>query len=457
VGFFYFSNAQFPSLIPLPISIGMIFPNVQLLPISYLYQYHQLCMNKLKLYGKPDSSEMYPIRDFLSRSVVDYDLFDIDDKAALPTDRPVGVDQLGDYPAIEFPDGQFLVNPDLEEVAAHLGWINKPSYDEYDLSIYGAGPAGLSAAVYAASEGLKTVLVEREAIGGQAGTSSLIENYMGFPDGISGAELAERARQQALKFGVEILLLREGINGTFHNNRMFVDLRSGGTLVSKASICATGVEYARLKLEGEERFFHKGVYYGAGASEACFCYGKDIFIVGGGNMAGQAASYFSGFARKVYMVIRRDNLSHTLSDYLVKRIKGIPNVEILYNSNVTALEGDRELDRIKITNKLDNTETWYDTNKLFICIGGDPNTDWAIESNIIRCPSGYLVTGSDLINHEGFKERWQLERLPYHLETSMPGLFAAGDVRFSSVKRVASAVGEGAMAVTQVHQYLAGL
>jgi len=174
-------------------------------------------------------------------------------------------------------------------------------------------------------------------------------------------------------------------------------------------------------------------------------------------MAGQAASYFSGFARKVYMVIRRDSLSHTLSDYLIKRINGIKNVEILYNSQVMELEGDRELRRIKITNSRDNTNTWYDTSKLFICIGGNPNTDWAIESKIIRCPSGYLVTGSDLLNHEGFKESWPHERLPYNLETSRPGVFAAGDLRFNSVKRVASAVGEGAIAVTQVHQYLAGL
>jgi len=212
-------------------------------------------MNKLKLYGKPDSSEMYPLRDFLSRSVVDYDVFDINDKAALPANCPEAVYQLDEFPAIEFPDGQLVIDPSLEEVANKLGWIIKPSYDEYDLSIYGAGPAGLSAAVYAASEGLKTILIEREAIGGQAGTSSLIENYMGFPDGISGAELAERARQQALKFGVEILLLREGIRGSFHDNRIYVELKNGGTMVSKANLCATGVEYARLNLPGEERFF----------------------------------------------------------------------------------------------------------------------------------------------------------------------------------------------------------
>jgi thioredoxin reductase (NADPH) len=414
-------------------------------------------MNKLKLYGDPDSSEMYPIRDFLQRSVVDYDVIDSGDKESLAANRPLDHQQFDNRLAVEFPNGELVFDPTLETLAAHLGWINKPSYEEYDVSIYGAGPAGLSAAVYAASEGLKTILIEREAIGGQAGTSSLIENYMGFPDGISGAELAERARQQALKFGAEILLLQEGIKASFEEKRIVVELRSGEKLASKANICATGVEYARLKLPGEERFFHRGVYYGAGASEACFCYGKDVFIVGGGNMAGQAAVYFSGFARRVYMVIRRGSLSATLSDYLIKRITSIKNIEILYNSQVTELDGDNSLNRIKITNSFEQTDKWYNTNKLFICIGGDPNTDWAIGSKIIRCESGYLVTGSDLMERDAYKTNWQLERLPYHLETSVPGLFAAGDVRFSSVKRVASAVGEGAMAVSQVHQYLATL
>jgi thioredoxin reductase (NADPH) len=414
-------------------------------------------MNKLKLYGSPDSPEMYPIRDFLKRSVVDFEWIELTDNIDLEADKLAVVKNAGDYPSIEFPDGLLICNPSLEEVAGHLGWITKPTLTEYDLSIYGAGPAGLSAAVYAASEGLKTILIEREAIGGQAGTSSLIENYMGFPQGISGAELAERARQQALKFGVEILLLQQGIKGSFYDNRIHVDLASGEKLVAKANICATGVEYGKLNLPNEEHFLHKGIYYGAGASEACFCNNKNIYIVGGGNSAGQAASYFSGFARKVYMVIRKGNLSDTLSDYLVKRIAKITNIEILYHSEVKELEGNGVLRRIKIFNNKTLTESWHDTEKLFICIGGNPNTDWAIDTGIVRDKNGYLVTGSDLIMRDDFRECWTCERLPYHLETSMPGSFAAGDVRFNSVKRVASAVGEGAMAVTQVHQYLASL
>lgn len=411
-------------------------------------------MNKLKLYGNPDSSEIYPIRDFLMCSVVDFEWVEVNDQSLLAAKRIGIINNLEEVPAIEFPDGQFLVNPTLEEIARNLGWISKPTHAEYDLSIYGAGPAGLSAAVYAASEGLKTILIEREAMGGQAGTSSLIENYMGFPDGISGAELAERTRQQALKFGVEILLLSEGIKGSFYNNRIHVDLANGDKLVAKANICATGVEYAKLNLSEESRFFNKGVYYGAGASEACFCRDKDVFIVGGGNSAGQAASYFSGFARKVYMVIRKRNLSETLSDYLIKRITAIANIEILYHSEVKELQGNDILRRIKIFNNKSKIETWFDTTKLFICIGGKPNTEWAADTAICRDRNGYLITGSDLIGQNKFNTCWKLDRQPYHLETSMPGSFAAGDVRFNSVKRVASAVGEGAMAVAQVHQYL---
>jgi len=414
-------------------------------------------MDKLILYGRRDAAEVYPIREFLRRSVVDFDWIEVNDDNRTEGSSVASPFTKNTMAAIKFPDGEMVVNPTVEQIARHLGWIKKPSRQEYDLSIYGAGPAGLSAAVYAASEGLRTILVEKEAMGGQAGTSSLIENYMGFPKGISGAELAERARQQALKFGVEILLLSEGIKGSFHGNRMHVDLANGDKMVAKANICATGIEYAKLNVPGEALFFNKGVYYGAGMGEACFCKGRSVFIIGGGNSAGQAASYFSGFASRVYMVIRKDNLAETLSDYLLKRITNIPNIEILYNSEVKELEGHNVLERIRIYNSANGTDTWHDTGKLFICIGGKPNTEWASETAIIRDVNGYLITGSDLTGRTGFAECWQHDRPPYHLETSMAGSFAAGDVRFNSVKRVASAVGEGAMAVTMVHKYLSEL
>jgi thioredoxin reductase (NADPH) len=269
---------------------------------------------------------------------------------------------------------------------------------------------------------------------------------MGFPEGIAGAELAERACQQALRFGVDILLLRQGIKGTFYDNHIHVDLANGDKLVARANICATGVEYAKLVLPNEAQFFNKDVYYGAGASEAMFCRG---------NSAGQAASYFTSVARKVYMVICKGSLAATLSDYLIKRVTTIPNIEILHHSTVQELAGDQVLEGVRLVNSQDGTTTWYEIGKLFSCIGGQPNTEWARETAIIRDPNGDLITGPDLVGRPGFPECWPLARPPYHLETSAPGSFAAGDVRLNSVKRVASAMGEGAMAVTLVHKYLA--
>ena len=414
-------------------------------------------MDRLKYYSRGDSASDHQVREFLIRSVVDFDWIEVAPDNRIKNSRQPSPLTESDHSAIEFPDGNILNNPTAERVAMQLGWIRKPTYTEYDLSIYGAGPAGLSAAVYAASEGLKTILVEREAVGGQAGTSSLIENYMGFPGGVSGAELAERGRQQAVKFGVEIMLMSEGIRGTSIDNRMHVDLADGGKMIAKANICTTGVEYAHLNLPNEKKLLNKGVYYGAGMGEAPFCVDKQVFVVGGGNSAGQAASYFSGFARTVYMVVRKDNLAETLSDYLLQRITNIPNIRILYDSEVRELSGEDVLEGIKVVNTRTGEDTWYETGKLFVCIGGKPNTEWAADTQIIRDPNGYLITGCDLLRYDHFQQIWQRERLPYHLETSMPGAFAAGDVRFNSVKRVASAVGEGAMAVTMVHKYLAEL
>jgi thioredoxin reductase (NADPH) len=414
-------------------------------------------MLKLRLYDNPESPEIYRIRDFLRRSSVDYTWIDTTDPANIAAANiPASQKMLFENPAataVEFPDGGWLPNPTLENIVRGLGWLHKPKYDEYDVSIYGAGPAGLSAAVYAASEGLKTVLVERDAIGGQAGTSSLIENYMGFPQGISGAELAKRGREQAIKFGAEILLLREGFKASYSNNRMHVTLTNGDVLSSRANICATGIEYRKLGLENEDKFTNNGLYYGAGASEAVLCQGKPIVVVGGGNSAGQAVSYFSGFAAKVYMVVRGGNLKDTMSDYLLRRVTTIPNVEVLFNTQVTELEGEGHLEKIRLVNSKDNTSAWYDTNHLFLCIGGIPHTAWAAGTHI-RDPLGYLITGADLLPHPEFAGLWPLSRIPYHLETSLPGSFAAGDVRYNAVKRVASAVGEGAMAVTFVHNYL---
>lgn len=409
---------------------------------------------KVRLFGQPNSAQAYEIRDFLNRSVVEYDWIELNCDADCY--KELGLSSLDQIrlPVVELPDGTQMFAPTIREIAQCLGWVTQPKYKEYDLSIYGAGPAGLSAAVYAASEGLRTVLIERHAIGGQAGTSSLIENYMGFPEGISGADLAERARQQAVKFGVEVLLLREGILAEFKQNRIYVDMLDGSKMIARANICATGVEYRRLNLQREDQFLNVGLFYGAGASEAAMCKDEHIFVVGGGNSAGQAVMYFSHYAKKVTMLIRGNNLGATLSQYLINRITNTSNIEVAFNTQVTALDGDTCLRQIEITNCRDGSVQKVDTGRLFICIGGVPNTEWAKHTNIIRDRSGYLVTGSDLLKDGHTPENWTLERTPFFLETSVPGSFAAGDVRHGSIKRVASAVGEGAMAVTLVHKYL---
>ena len=409
---------------------------------------------KVRLYGQPDSAQAYEIRDFLNRTVVEFDWIALtgDDDC----NRELGLPSLSNVrlPVVELPDGTQLFAPTIREIAQHLGWVTQPKFKEYDVSIYGAGPAGLSAAVYAASEGLRTVLVERHAVGGQAGTSSLIENYMGFPEGISGANLAERARQQAVKFGIEILLLREGTKSEFKNNRIYTDMADGSKMVARANICATGVEYRRLNLPNEDQFLKVGLFYGAGASEAPMCQNEHVFVVGGGNSAGQAAMYFSRYARKVTILVRGNNLAATLSHYLINRITNTSNIEVLFQSQVTKLIGDTSLHQIEVTNCSDGEVQQIDTGRLFVCIGGAPNTEWAKDTNIIRDHSGYLVTGSDLLQDGHPPQCWTLERDPFFLETSVPGSFAAGDVRHGSVKRVASAVGEGAMAVTFIHKYL---
>lgn len=408
----------------------------------------------VRLYGLPESSAAYEIRDFLGRSVVAFEWTELvtDDDA-----RAAGVDSLDDprLPVCVMPSGQRLFAPTVREVADCLGWVTHPRHREYDVSIYGAGPAGLSAAVYAASEGLRTVLLERHAIGGQAGTSSLIENYLGFPGGISGGDLAERARQQAVDFGADILLMREGVNATFQDGSIVVDLAEGEQMIARTNICATGVEYRRLGVPDEDRFLGAGLYYGTGLSEAALCSGEHVLVVGGGNSAGQAVMDLSAHAAHISMLVRGERLADSLSSYLLDRIEEAPNVEVLTCTEVAALHGDGALDAVTLRDNTTGQERRALTHRLFVLIGGRPNTDWADDTGIVRDPGRYLVTGHDLLIDGQPPDVWSLDRLPYHLETSVPGSFAAGDVRHGSVKRVASAVGEGAMAVSFVHQHLA--
>ena len=411
---------------------------------------------RIRIVGTRGSSQAHAIREFLYRCDVPFEWMELhyDDQAQLLAH----VSGLNDprLPVCVFPDGTRLEHPTVRQVGEKLGLFRNPSRSEYDLAIYGAGPAGLSAAVYAASEGLKTVVVERFAVGGEAGTSPRIENYLGFPGGISGKELAERAYEQANHFGAEILMLREGVRGEFVPGRGIGYLNDGTKIVARASICATGVEYRKLGLPNEDRLFGAGVYYGAGASEASLCApGDHIFVVGGGNSAAQAVLHFARYTGNVSMVVRSNSLRETVSKYLVDRIQSCPEIKVLLCTEVVALHGDDSLRAITLRNK-DNGKEWQEeTSWLFLCLGGNPRTLWAEEVGIVRDEAGYLVTGPDLMNNGHPPDSWPLDRPPYYLETNMPGVFAAGDVRHGSVKRCASAVGEGAMAVMFVHRYIA--
>jgi thioredoxin reductase (NADPH) len=406
--------------------------------------------------GPPGSALGYAIRDFLYRSDVPFEWVQLVTDAQARADA--GVEHLADtrLPVCVFADGARLECPTVRQITEKLGWFRDPTRSEYDLAIYGAGPAGLSAAVYGASEGLKTVLIERYTLGGQAGSSSRIENYLGFPGGISGAELAERAREQVCRFGAEILLAREGVRAECTPHQMGGYLADGTKIIARATICATGVAYRRLGLPHEERFQGAGLYYGAGASEAALTNGAHVFVVGGGNSAGQAAMHFAQAACRVTIVIRGESLKSTLSQYLVDRIASTPNITVLTQTEISALEGDHVLGQITLTDRASGQSRTVATSWLFVCIGGEPQTQWATDVGIVCDAGGYLVTGPDLLRGRQCPAQWPLDREPYYLETSMPGLFAAGDVRHGSVKRCASAVGEGAMAVALVHRYLAG-
>src|ERR1700730_17335402 len=408
---------------------------------------------KLRLFGTAGSPAAYAIRDFLHRSDVPFEWVEVHSNEQA---RQIGVDNTRDsrLPLCLFPDGTRMENPPVRQIIQKLGWFHTPSRTEYDLAIYGAGPAGLSAAVYGASEGLKTVVVERWAIGGQAGSSPKIENYLGFPQGISGADLAERAREQACRFGAEILLAREGVCGEFSTGKRVGYLADGTKIVARSAICATGVGYHKLGLPNENEFLGAGLYYGAGATEAALCGDQHVLIVGGGNSAGQAALQLSACARSIDLIVRADSLKCTLSAYLLDRIHAARNIHVFTNTEVVELIGNEFLEAVKVRNRCTGEFQTFETRWLLFCVGGAPHTEWAVEVGVLRDEGGYLITGSDLFRNGHPADGWPLDRSPYYLETNIPGLFAAGDVRHGSVKRCASAVGEGAMAVTFVHRYL---
>jgi thioredoxin reductase (NADPH) len=405
------------------------------------------------LVGHRASSVGYSIRDFLSRNGVPYEWVDVGDAARVATLLTAGEAAVENLPVCILPNGMRLAPATLEDVAAGLGMVSAPSLSEYDLTIVGAGPAGLAAAVYAASEGLRAVAIEAVAPGGQAGTTSMIENYLGFPQGISGSELATRATAQAKRFGAEILLARRLADITRDGPGYVAHLSDGTDVRSRAMLVASGVEWRRLEVPGIDELLGSGVYYGAGPSEAVTCNGCRVTIVGGGNSAGQAVIRFSRYATQVTLLVRGRSLEASMSQYLISQLKELENVDVRTNTEIVSLESDTRLRALMVSS--DGTTARLPTDALFICIGGVPRTQGAANVGLALDAAGFVRTGAELSSSPYELGDWQLSRQPLPLETSLPGLFAAGDVRSGSIKRCAAAIGEGSMAVALVHQRLA--
>jgi thioredoxin reductase (NADPH) len=406
------------------------------------------------LAGSQASAAAYAIRDFLTRNGRPYDWVDVDHPGAallLHVDK-IDVSRL---PICVLPDGTRLEGATVEQVAAGLGMVTAPQLAEYDLTIVGAGPAGLAAALYAASEGLATVVIEAVAPGGQAGTTSMIENYLGFPDGVSGGELAVRATAQARRFGAEILLARDLIGVSSDGVGYLSTLSDGTRIRGRTLLVATGVEWRRLDASGVDRLLGAGVYYGAGPSEALACSGSNVVIVGGGNSAGQAALRFSRYANLVTVLVRGKTLAASMSQYLIDRLSRVSNIVVRTGVQVIAAEGDSRLRELVLASDGGNVSERFPADALFIAIGGLPRTEAVGLLGVRHDEGGYLLTGNDLMTVQGLSVEWPLQRQPLPLETNLPGLFAAGDVRYGSVKRCSAAIGEGAMAVALVHRRLA--
>ncbi|WP_030904772.1 FAD-dependent oxidoreductase [Streptomyces sp. NRRL F-5126] len=406
-----------------------------------------------RVVGHRWSRPSFAVRDFLARNLVPYQWLPVDEPEGARLLAAAGADAASALPLVVLADGSSLVSPAEGELAARVGLSTTPASDFYDLVVVGGGPAGLGAAVYGASEGLRTVLVEREATGGQAGQSSRIENYLGFPDGVSGSQLTDRARRQALKFGAEILSAREVVSLEAAGSARVVRLGEGASIGAHTVVLATGVSYRRLPAPALNEFAGAGVYYGSAVTEAQNCSGEEVFVVGGANSAGQAAVYFSRYARRVHMLVRSPDLTRSMSRYLIDQISAIDTIEVHPCTEVVDGKGGDHLQQLTLRDVRTGATETVDASWLFVFIGAAPRTAW-LDGVVARDPNGFVVTGPDLVSGGQRVAGWPLPRDPYHLESSVPGVFAAGDVRSESVKRVASAVGEGAMAVSLAHRYL---
>jgi thioredoxin reductase (NADPH) len=413
----------------------------------------EVTVHETKVIGHRWSAPSFEARDFLARNAVPYRWFASDepDGERLLRAAELGADTL---PVVITPTGDTLVAPSTTELAGAVGLSTTPAMDFYDLVVVGAGPAGLGAAVYAASEGLRTLLVERQATGGQAGQSSRIENYLGFPDGVSGAQLTDRARRQAIKFGAELLTTSDATALASSGWTRVVSLRDGHKVAAHSVIIATGVSYRDLDAPGVADLAGRGVYYGSAPTEVEDCADRDVYIVGGANSAGQAAVFFARVARSVTLLVRGDGLERSMSHYLIEQIRGIASISVRACTVVEEAHGIDHLEKLTLRNLPTGAVEPVHATHLFVFIGATPHTEW-LSGVLERDERGFILTGSDLTVDRRRPQGWPLERDPWPLESSVPGVFVTGDVRASSIKRVASAVGEGAMAVTLAHRYLA--
>lgn len=408
----------------------------------------------IRLVGYQYSPKSHAVKDFLSGNLIPYQWLDYrEEEKGQELMKLAGLES-NDLPVVFFEDGSHIKQPTTSQIGAKIGLSQKAAETMYDVVIIGAGPAGMAAAVYGGSEGLKTLLIEKHAPGGQAGTSSRIENYLGFPKGLSGAELTQRAITQAKRFGIEFLSPKTVTGIATQDNYKIVQLEDGSQINTKAVIITTGVQYRKLEAAGINDFTGAGIYYGAATTEAHACRNKDVYIVGGGNSAGQAAMYLSNFAKNVFIVIRKPDLSSSMSQYLIDQIDGTENISLVPRSVIKQAHGAEYLECVTLENIESGEAEKKPAGALLIFIGARPYTDWT-GAGIQKNERGFVITGKDLARSEEFKKQWKLQREPFLLESSTPGIMAAGDVRAGAMNRVASAVGEGAMAIKFVHEYLA--
>lgn len=416
------------------------------------YGEHKPSLAGIRVIGYQFSPKSHAIKEFLAGQLIPYQWLDAQVDEEARTLLELNAVAASALPAVIFEDGSVVSDTDVRGIASKLGLKPTASSSLYDVVIIGAGPAGLAASVYAGTEGLKALLVEKHVPGGQAGTSSRIENYLGFPKGVSGSELTRRAMSQATRFGIEFLSPQEVLNIEPKDQYKTIKLADGSEIHSRTIVITTGVSYRVLDVPGVEKLSGSGVYYGAATVEAAQCRGKNVFVLGGGNSAGQAAMYLSKFAENVSIVIRKRDLTSSMSSYLIDQIAATQNIKVLGETEIQEAKGDEHLERLIL--KTPSGQCDLEAGALFIFIGARPFTDW-VSSDIIKDDRGFILTGRDLTAQSTFASNWKLRRDPYMLETCAPGIFAAGDVRAGAMNRIASAVGEGAMAISFVHQYLA--